>query len=336
MDIAEITLYKYELPLVRPLTIKGRTINMRSGVIVSLTDKDGFVGLGDASPLPGLHAESLKEAIGELVKIKEAKELTKATLPSVRFAVEGTMLDLAIQKEKTFERNEKLQVPVNALITGDASDVVAEFQQLCDAGYPAVKVKVGRRDVGEDIELVRSLKQLGRDVMLRLDANRAWGLDEALEFCIQVSAGQIEYIEEPIADINDQAEFIKASPVPLALDETLVENDLRQINLEGVKAMVLKPSLLGGFEVTERLINIAKENSILPVLSSAFESGIGVRSIALFAAKTGLSDIAAGLDTLKWFGEDVLKETVRIENGSIDVLKLAQPSSLRTDILKII
>ncbi len=333
MKIADIALYKYELPLVKPLTIKGHAINMRCGVIVSITDKNGFVGFGDAAPLPGLHDENLEDVITELVKIKGARELMQMSLPSVGFAIEGAMLDLAIQNEKAFEGIESCRLPVNALLSGNAGDVAAEFKQLCDAGYSTIKVKVGGKDIREDIELVQSLKQLGRDVMLRLDANQAWKLEEALEFCTQVGADNIEYIEEPVTAVKDQAEFIKASPIPLALDETLAENDISQINLNGVKAMVLKPAVLGGFVATTELINIAKENGILPVLSSTFESGIGVRAIALFAAKMGLVYIPAGLDTLKWFGEDVLKEKVQIENGSIDILKLSQPVSLRMDIL---
>jgi O-succinylbenzoate synthase len=243
------------------------------------------------------------------------------------------MLDLAIQNEKTFDSLETVQVPVNALVTGDN---INDFESLCNSGFKTIKIKVGRGDISKDIELVRSLKQLDRDITLRLDANRAWKLEEALRFCTQVGADNIEYIEEPVTTVKDQTEFIKASPIPIALDETLYENDVSQINLNGVKAMVLKPQVLGGFEAASELINIAKNNNILPVLSSAFESGIGVRSIALFATKMGLTNIAAGLDTLKWFGEDVLKEKIQIENGSIDILKLAQPVSLRTDILKVI
>ncbi|MCK5565303.1 MAG: o-succinylbenzoate synthase [Planctomycetes bacterium] len=336
MKIADIALYKYELPLIRPLTIKGHTINTQCGVIVSIIDKNGFVGLGDAAPLPGLHDESLENVIAELVKIKGAKELMQMSLPSARFAAEGAMLDLAIQSEKTFNSLETLQVPVNALLSNDGGDILDEFSGLCDMGFSAIKVKVGRKDVRQDIELIKSLKELNRNVTLRLDANRAWKLEEALEFCTQVGAGNVEYIEEPVANPKDRAKFIKASPIPLALDETLVKNDIRKIDLEGVKAMVLKPQVLGGFEATTKLINIAKEKGVLPVLSSAFESGIGIRSIALFAAKMGLSNIAAGLDTLKWFAEDVLRENIKIENGSIDILKLSKPVSLRTEILEVI
>ena len=332
MKIADIALYKYELPLVKPLAIKGHVINSRCGIIISLTDEDGFVGLGDAAPLPGLHNESLEDAIEELMKIMKAKKLSGIALPSVRVATEGAMLDLTIQKDKAFDGIEKLRIPVNALLFGDAGEVVTEFKGLCDAGFHAIKIKVGWRNITEDIELVRSLKELNRDVTLRLDANRAWELDEALEFCTQVGAEQIEYIEEPVADANDHAEFIKASPIPLALDETLAERDVSQMDLKGIKAIVLKPALLGGFDATARFIRIAKDNNIMSVLSSSFESGVGIRSIALFAAKIGPGNIAAGLDTLKWFAEDVLKENVKIEIGSIDIFKLSKPS-LRMDIL---
>ena len=99
-----------------------------------------------------------------------------------------------------------------------------------------------------------------------------------------------------------------------------------------VRTMASALSVVGGFDAAARLIRTAKDNNIMSVLSSSFESGAGIRSIALFAAKMGLANISAGLDTLKWLGDDVLKEKIKINNGSIDVLKLLQPS-LRTDTL---
>ena len=137
MKIVDITLYKYELPLIRPLMIKGYAINTRCGVIISLTDESGFTGLGDAVPLPGLHDESLEDAIEELVKIQKAKKLSGIALPSVRFAVEGATLDLTIQKEKVFDGIEKLHIPVNALMMGND---ISEFESLCDAGFKVIKI----------------------------------------------------------------------------------------------------------------------------------------------------------------------------------------------------
>lgn len=79
---------------------------------------------------------------------------------------------------------------------------------------------------------------------------------------------------------------------------------------EGVTALVLKPAVLGGFERTAQLAAWAAQRGMRAVVSSAFESSLGLSQLAQLAAALeaapGARATQHGLATLTWFAEDVL------------------------------
>lgn len=98
---------------------------------------------------------------------------------------------------------------------------------------------------------------------------------------------------------------------------------------EGVAALVLKPAVLGGFERTAELAAWARQRGMLCVLSSSFESSLGVAQLAqlaaAFDAAAGLAGSTQhGLATLSWFAEDLLP-------ASPEGLELLQPLASPAD-----
>ena len=215
-------------------------------------------------------------------------------------------------------------LPVNGLVMAQDADLFDAVDVLIAEGYISIKIKVGRQPLAKDIETIQRLKELiGNRATIRLDANRLWTLDESLEFCNQVAGDQIEYIEEPLADMSQYPFFFDSTDMPVAFDETLVEKGVEELDcLDKVKAFILKPSLLGGLSSTGQFIDIAYENKILPVISCTFPSDLSLRSFALFAAMFGITDIPLGLDTMKWFAQSLLKEGFKVTAGHIDVATL--------------
>lgn len=94
-------------------------------------------------------------------------------------------------------------IPVNALISGVAQaveDVARSGKLAADAGFPAVKLKVGNRELEDDIDRVRALREaVGSEIAIRLDANGAWSPSEALQALRSLVQFDIEYVEEPLA-----------------------------------------------------------------------------------------------------------------------------------------
>ncbi len=328
MKIVNSDIKKYDLPLARPLTIAGHKLTSRSGVIISLTDEDGAVGYGEAAPLPGLHKETLEDAIFQLQQIKPpviSLDYLDSICSSARTALEMAMFDLRLQSQKAFDKFRNLTLPVNGLVMAQDADLFDAVDVLIAEGYISIKIKVGRLPLAKDIETIQRLKELvGTRATIRLDANRLWTLDESLEFCDQVTGDQIEYIEEPLADISQYPIFFDSTDMPVAFDETLVElDDVDELDhLDKVKAFILKPSLLGGLSMTGQFIALAFENDIMPVMSCTFPSDLSLRSFALFAAMFGVVDIPLGLDTMKWFKHHLLTEGFKVESGRIEIAAL--------------
>ena len=327
MTITDFDIKKYSLPLAKPLTIGSHKLTSRQGLIVSITDEDGLTGYGEAAPLPGLHKETLEDAIFQLQQIKPpviSLDYLDSICSSARTALEMAMFDLRLQSQKAFDRFRNLTLPVNGLVMAQNTDIFDAVNVLIAEGYTSIKIKVGRQPLAKDIETIQRLKELvGTRATIRLDANRLWTLDESLEFCNQVAGNQIEYIEEPLADISQYPIFFDSTDMPVAFDETLVEKGVEDLDhLDKVKAFILKPSLLGGLSMTGQFIALAFENDIMPVMSCTFPSDLSLRSFALFAAMFDVADIPLGLDTMKWFKHHLLTEGFKVESGRIEIASL--------------
>ena len=343
MKPAGVRLYRYHLPLSEPLQSKGTTLRHREGLLVELASDGDAVGWGEAAPLPGFSREDLDvaaEQLRDLAARVMGREVTMEALgpegsfareldllapsPSARFGFELALWSLyAAHQGKSLPElvtpRPRVTVPVNALISGPPERALEEARATRAAGYEAVKLKVGGRTVEEDVELVRALcKVLGDEVSVRLDANRAWSFEEASIFARGTANLRFEYVEEPLADPSRLSSLARDYGVPVALDESLAGMPpLALQDHEYARAVVLKPTLLGGISPTLRLANRAKELGITPVISSAYETGVG--TLALVALAAGVGEVPAGLDTYRRLAQDVLVPRPRLSSARIDV-----------------
>ena len=149
---------------------------------------------------------------------------------------------------------------------------------------------------------------------LRIDANRAWTLDETLRIWEALPPGLLEYFEEPLADPDDYARLWARAPVPVALDESLLLPEGQELaQAPAVCALVLKPTLLGGAAQWGSWLTLAKERGIDITWSSCFESGVGLLHLASLARGYG----PAGLDTNRHFKEDLVYPRQQTRRGEL-------------------
>jgi O-succinylbenzoate synthase len=350
MNLASFDLYRFSLPLRGPLMLGGATLRRREGVLLRLSGDDGSEGWGESAPLPGFSAESLGQAIVQLRSLagfligREVKddwtdrngalgrELERiAPAPSVRFGLELAVWNLRADFSgkslpELFAGQPRARVPVNGLLSGSWEEVVEEAQHMNKAGYEAVKLKVGARTAAQDARLVRRLvEESGNTISLRLDANRAWGYEQAAEFLR--GAPRFEYLEEPLADPALLPQLVREFGVPIALDESLV--GMEPGVLEGhryARAVVLKPTFLGGISNTLRMVGRALRLGMMPVVSSAYESGVGTAALVALAAGIGERPVPAGLDTYRALADDVLDTPLGLPAPSVDVGETAVAS----------
>ena len=359
MTINSFQIYQYQLPLTEQLTFHDQTLTTRSGLLIKLTNEKDHTGWGEIAPLPGFSRESLEEVVSQVKGLNTS--LLDSDLPDGVEALSGAFgnwlkpfklhpsvqcgLEMAVLNLLASSRNIPLvnllsdkhvtDFRVNCLVIGSGETAITHIRNLAADGYQSVKLKVGREPVKEDINLVRTLSAvIPMGVAVRLDANRAWDLDQAVAFAEGIKGARIEYVEEPLADISQLLELIARTSLPVALDESLLEQSHEGYSPpEGVKALVLKPTLLGGLEKVMMLARQAKASGIKAVISSSFESSFGLACLAQLAASLGDRQTAHGLDTASWFKTDLVDNPIQVSAGRIDVSTLPTAENVKPGFL---
>ena len=337
-------LFRYSLPLKEPLRMLGHVLNERRGLILRLFEEssensvDQQFGEGEITPLPGLHPESLLQAENQIRDFLSENfhptQKRKTLFSSVCFGLDMAQRTLhqsskvseSIKSGETVGRDYKSaknkisakQVPVNGLAVASGKKLEQECELLRDAGFKAIKIKVGRLNLQEDIERVKiARKILPDEIALRLDANRSWEWEEAFEFAQAVSNCKIEFCEEPLRGFQKLEELHLQTGIPLALDETLWTNpNPDALPKNGIKALIIKPGIIGGWDGTKFWVDYAEKKNMQVVLSSSFESGLGLNWIASMAANFLRQQLPTGLDTAKWFERDLIDPPFTLTNGS--------------------
>lgn len=338
MSITAIMGYRYRVPLSASLPLGSHTVEAREGVLIGVETAAGHTGWGDVAPLPGFSAETLAEAIDALRRLAPAlvgstaaealAQLATGAVPSsVRFGMELALADGQAQATGTtlpaqFGEAPRAVVTYNGLLTGQEAALTRRAAALRAAGYPAVKLKVGRQSVDEDVARVRAVRAaLGERILLRLDANRAWSVEQARRFATGIAGVDIEYIEEPLAEPAHLRAWAAATGLPVALDET-VQAGADPGDHRYAAAFVLKPTLTGGVQHTLQMGRRVLAQGGQPILSAAFESGVGLRGLVALAAGLGTQGVPVGLDTYHWLQADVLRPRLPLDGPRVAVAPL--------------
>ena len=339
MKINRVHQSLYRLPLRASLPGTPKYKTERRGIIVGLESGDGAIGWGDIAPLEGFSVETLNEAhaaltayIPELLEVdidcdllplrdSVLRSLAQADFfSSFRFGLETALLNLCALRSgvpwhRVLTNTCCDSITVNALANGD--HVEDEIHECITQGYRHVKIKIGKLTPERAAEIVTNAVQTGGDrLVLRLDVNRMWSLDTAIQFLGLAQDLPIEYIEEPVNSVSGLKEFINRSEISVALDESL--SDLDHL-IEGVSAIIIKPTLRGGISGSLKLADDARCAGAMPIVSSAFESGVGMRALIQLAAVIGDCDIPVGLDTYRCFADDILIPQLDINHPVLDV-----------------
>ena len=103
-------------------------------------------------------------------------------------------------------------------------ELVQQAERWVAAGFTAVKVKIGRPDLADDLDRLAAVRDvLGPDRRLMVDANQRWTLDRALTAAAALEPLDIAWLEEPLRsdDTAGYRELRAASRIPIALGENV-------------------------------------------------------------------------------------------------------------------
>lgn len=302
----------YALPFRELYRSSKGAIESREMVLLRLTGEDGTVGVGEAVPLALRGGESLATVVSELetwaesVTSDRASVTVMATAPA-RCAIETAIADFQARR-KGVPLHALLGSPrarpirCNATIGADEpKQAAADASAWASDGFTTFKLKVGTGE--EDVERVaRTREAVGPDARIRIDANGAWSVDEAIETLDLLSPFGIELVEEPVSGLEELAEVRKACGIPVIADESVsTQGDaVEAYRLGACDGVTVKLSKVGTLDLRPGRVGP------LPVyLSSALDGPVGIAAAAHVAQTLPedgpLSNLAQGLATSRLF-----------------------------------
>ncbi len=262
-------------------------------------------GYGEISPFIGLSIDDRPDFLEKLNQTIEAfneglplEELDLAQWPSIAFGLDTALRDLKNGGRRQFFKGPFADglssIEINGLIwMASKEEMLEQVEDKIQQGYRCIKMKIGALDFDEECRMLEAIRKKYSpfQIELRVDANGAFPLSDALAMLNDLHRFELHSIEQPIRQGNWEmmAELCAKSPLDIALDEELLgvnplDEGKKMIKAIRPKYLILKPGLLGAFATSSAWIKNAEAMETAWWITSALESNLGLAAIAQYTA----------------------------------------------------
>ncbi|MCX8188444.1 MAG: mandelate racemase/muconate lactonizing enzyme family protein [Nitrososphaeria archaeon] len=263
----------------------ARVLDSIQLIIVKIETDEGVNGIGYTYTLRG--GEGVKAIIDkELSKIVEGKNPLEiedlwnkmcmstdarthgGTATNAIAAVDIALWDIMgkVERKPLYKllNGKRNKVPIYDTDSGwlhyTPQELAENAVNLLEKGFKGFKIKVGKRTLEEDIERIKAVRDaIGDSLTLMVDANQAFGVNEAIRRGRAYERYDIRWFEEPTldGDINDYVEIASALDIPVATGEWIYHRDIFQKLIQKKAADIIQPDVCRVKGITE-WIKIAK------------------------------------------------------------------------------
>ncbi|MEA2285118.1 MAG: L-Ala-D/L-Glu epimerase [Solirubrobacteraceae bacterium] len=315
-----------------PLHTAHGVLRERELLLLRIRGADGVVGWGEAAPLEpydGVPLAAVREALAAYEAIlRDGDDLPGGALldacreavdlPQALAAVDLALWDRAGNRERRpvselIADDPAGHVRVNATIAAeDRARAAAAAARAAREGYSCVKVKVG---IGDDAGRVAAVRAAaGPQMELRLDANGAWDVEEAVAAIEALAPAGLELVEEPVHGVEAMRQVRDRVAVRVAMDETAAEPG--SLTAAVADAVCLKVSRCGGISGLLAQAALVRASGADVYLASTYDGPLGIAAAVHCAAALRPTG-ACGLGTLELFSDELAVLPVR--DGEIAV-----------------
>ncbi|MFM9264544.1 o-succinylbenzoate synthase [Tychonema sp. BBK16] len=327
----------YQRKFKRPLQTSHSIWQIRTGIILKLTDEKNQIGWGEIAPLSWFGSETFEQALDFCTSLpthisSETIFSISDELPACQFGFESALSNETNSPPPAppcqggeqigsliypCEGEKKLSQYSGLLPAGEAA--LSALQMLWQQGFRTFKWKIGVAVIEEELQVFRQLIKVMDDLcdrekaFLRLDANGGFNQSQAeiwLQTCDNVAkitdfSVQIEFLEQPLS-VTQFDKMLALSTVyktPIALDESVANLDRIQqcYNLGWRGIFVIKPAIAGS---PSQLRKFCQTHNIDAVFSSVFETPIGKQAALNLATELFPNSRALGFGIDDWFDDN--------------------------------
>lgn len=211
------------------------------------------------------------------------------------------------------------RIPVNVTVPAVDPAVAAEIVAGSASTTAKVKVAEPGQDEFADMARLEAVRQtLGPEGRIRVDANGAWDVGTAIDRIEALATFGLEYVEQPVASLEEMRQVRDSVVVPIAADESVrtATDPLEVVEAGAADLLVLKVQPLGG---VQRTLDLAARAGLPVVVSSALETSVGLAAGLAAAAALPELEYACGLGTVALLDGDVVEEPLLPREGWLEV-----------------
>ena len=291
MRIKRITLHSLRLPLPKPYKVAFKTYETFDPIIVEVYDRDGKQGWGESHIPEGYSSYETPKSgwdfcrnLGDEIvgaELTSAKETISANLSKSPMAATAMMSALeSLEDNPILILDKDFRIPLLAPLRSKTLDEIPdEVEQLIEAGFKTIKVKVGW-DVDEDATRVNKVQLAAANrAIIRLDANRNFGQEDAVRFSQLLISEGIELFEQPCGAEEWAANTYVASvsPVPIMLDESIytIDDVERAGAIKGVEFCKMKLKRAGSIDHLKAAMDRCRSLGMGAVVGDGVATEIG-------------------------------------------------------------
>jgi L-Ala-D/L-Glu epimerase len=237
-----------------------------------LTDADGW------------SLEALEHALARAIRFNGS---ARAAVSAALHDLMGKRLGVPVYKLWGLD---PAAAPRTSFTVAIAPDEPTLRQRVADAAsYPVLKIKLGTT---WDERIVRVVRELAPDKVLRVDANAAWTPKSTLRIVPLLQELGVEFVEQPLppADLDGLRFIRERSALPIIADEScLVAADIPKLAgvVDGINIKLAK---CGGLREALRMIAVARAHDMLVMAGCMIESSLGITAAAQFAPLLDCAD----------------------------------------------
>jgi O-succinylbenzoate synthase len=173
----------------------------------------------------------------------------------------------------------------------------------------------------EDAERVAAVRDaVGPWPALRVDANRAWSVDEAVACIRAIEQYDLEFVEQPCRTLDELRQVRGRVSTPIAADESAgsARAVRRAVEAEACDVVNVKLASAGGFKPAREALRLARAKGLGAFLSSTLDGPWGIAAALQLAAAEDLQ-LACGLATLELFDSPLARVLPGPDNGTLKV-----------------
>ncbi len=331
----QATYRRHLLEFKRPSGTSRGVLTTKETWFIIITS-EGKKGIGECGLLRSLSIDDRPDYENKLSWVCENISLGADALwdqllefPSLQFGVEMAFRSLEASTPFLLHpsdfTNGKASIPINGLVwMGEKSFMKEQILEKIKNGFKCIKLKIGAIGFGAELDLLKFIRSefTSDEIEIRVDANGAFAIEDALAKLQRLSQFNIHSIEQPIkqGQFSDMAKLCQTTPIPIALDEELigvtgVTNKKKLLQTIKPQYVIFKPSLIGGYKGTEEWLRLADEMKIGWWVTSALESNVGLNAISQWTY-TKNSKLPQGLGTGSLYTNN-FESPLEVKSGTI-------------------